>query len=240
MELEVIHSGVGAFYCSGAGVAESWSECWERLIHLDSTQRKLIKVKGKAKGLYIAENRNKCVGVFLPWEPHLEWMLFVDTDVIFKVEDFYALYDTAVANHCDVLGGAYYTFWTDGKSIVLPWLEADAKEGWRMVTVPREELQDVIAVGMGFTLIHRRVLEAMRDVLPNHKWAWFGHDEAILPDGSIDCMGEDVTFCRRAIKLGFKVQGYSGITVGHQKSIVLNEQNVREQAVIEQTVKESA
>ena len=100
------------------------------------------------------------------------------------------------------------------------------------------------SVGMGFTLIHRRVLEALQKAKPKHRWAWFGHDEVVDENGFIDCMGEDPTFCMRAKALGFKIQGHSGIAVGHKKTTLLTwesfDLDVARRTIEANRVKESA
>ena len=165
-------------------------------------------------------------------ETKLEWLFFVDTDMLFEASQFHQLYDAAVENRCDVLGGLYYGYQGDGY-IYPTWLEENLEKGSQETVARRTGgIQDVATIGMGFTFIHRRVLEALRDAKPNHNWAWFAHDDYKLPTGEIDCMGEDTTFCHRARALGFKIQGHSGVALGHEKWAILTwEKFDQEQAI---------
>jgi hypothetical protein len=76
-------------------------------------------------------------------------------------------------------------------------------------------VNEVASVGMGGTLIHRKVFEAFPDA--GDDWRWYGHD---LIDGVRH--GEDVTFCLRAGGLGFKCFGIGCVQMGHIKSRVLD------------------
>ena len=74
-----------------------------------------------------------------------------------------------------------------------------------------DRVQPIAACGMGFTLIHRRVFDALYNEAD--PWCWFGHD---LYMGKR--MGEDICFCERASKAGFSMFADGRVTVSHIKS----------------------
>lgn len=218
--LKPLHNGVHLAYCHNGSVRAAWAECYSQLLIHDAATRHLIKSKGMVRGLYVPGNRNLLTRLMLR-DTKCEWLFFLDVDMLFEPKQFHDLYDAAVENKCDILGGLYYGYQGDG-CIYPTWLEMH-KDGLQQQTASTRTvaIQDLATIGMGFTLIHRRVLEALGDAMPNHNWAWFGHDEAQLVTGETDCIGEDTTFCARARKLGFKVQGDSRICLGHEKFTVL-------------------
>jgi len=197
-----------------------WAIAYANLLLQDAATRHVIQCVTSCEGLYVPANRNNMVRLFLD-ETDFEWLFFLDTDVLFETKQFHELYDAAVENHCDVLGGLYYNYQSDG-CIYPTWLELAPDGTTRTCGARTGGIQNLAALGMGFTLINRRVLEAMREHYKNDPWSWFAHDLVKMPDGSMDRAGEDTTFCQRLREMGgFKIQGHSGIALGHDKHTVL-------------------
>lgn len=160
--------------------------------------------------LYIAKSRNQACKQFLD-DTKLEWLMFLDTDIVFKPQQVYELFDEAGADK-DIIGALYFGY-----------CEGDLLPVWRRKhgpnktygTLPRitfGTLEQYDAIGMGFTILRRRALEAMRKEYGSDPWTWFGHD---LYGASR--LGEDITFCERAAAIGIPTWGTSRIVVGHQK-----------------------
>ncbi len=78
--------------------------------------------------------------------------------------------------------------------------------------------------GAAFILIHRRVLEAMRDRGFNAAFPWFQETELAGKPA-----GEDLTFCIRAGILGFPIFVDTSIHIGHHKSTVLDHETFQAQ-----------
>src|SRR5260370_1168471 len=72
----------------------------------------------------------------------------------------------------------------------------------RPETVPQDRLVRVSATGTGFLLIHRLVLEKVRETSGDEAAPWFREMPAGEP---LALMGEDLTFCLRAGAAGFPV-----------------------------------
>jgi hypothetical protein len=100
----------------------------------------------------------------------------------------------------------------------------------RLVTVVDfdEPLIPLQWCGMGLTLIHRRVFEAIAEAYADDEWTWFGHD-LITVNGQRKRCGEDVTFTHRARELGFPVFGTPKVTAGHIKSQVVHPLSYRQE-----------
>ncbi len=214
-------AGVHLAFCHGGDVRGNWALHYGVLRAHDAVTRGLIKSVGVSQGLYIAKNRNDIVRRFLD-DCRETYLMFMDHDNPFEVTQFYQLYDAAVKHRTPILGAWYCSFMGDG--IQCTWLERKSDGTMGTVTKFTGEVQEVSggAVGMGFTLIHRNVLEAMRKAMPRNNAAWFGHDDRVNEQGDTESLGEDTTFCLRALALGFKTYGHSGICIGHDKRIVLD------------------
>jgi hypothetical protein len=192
----------------------------------------------KTSGPYIAMARNEIVESFLR-DRFAHWLLFLDNDVIFPRNTIQELLSLADPEECPILGGLYLTPLNrdpEHPKMVefLPTWTHDG--GWERAIVTsvdfREPLMELHSCGMGCTLIHRNVLETMRE---KHEpitdpWKWFGHD--LLAAGhngtGLARCGEDITFSVRARQLGFKIYGTPNVRCGHVKTRVLHPLSYRE------------
>ena len=200
-------------YVSGATVHESFMVSMIGLFGYDASQRRIITSMTRGKGLYVPDNRNHAVRAFL--ESTTEYLLFVDTDIVFQAHQVYQLLDAADPVERPIVSGLYFTYMDDGR-IYPVWHERYEDGTLGTVRKISPEITELVGTGMGFCIIHRRVLEAMREARPRHRWAWFAHDE--MDYGTeIMSLGEDLTFCLRAEKLGFKTYGHGGVIVEHEK-----------------------
>lgn len=229
---------VALAYCHNGDVRGDWAECYAELRLVDSHFRRLMDPAKRPiiqKGLYIHRNRNQVCKQFLArTEP---WLMFLDTDMLFSPNQFYALYEAASVLGPGVHAGLYYGIYASegigngqdksvephgGIMISSTWLKKFddhiATIADRRMLEPRDDLD---ACGMGFTMIHRDVIETLAKKMPNHTNAWFGHDEETNPDGEIDDIGEDTTFGNRVKAAGFKIWGHDNIALGHDKRIIL-------------------
>lgn len=200
----------------------SWSrECWREY---DVGNRKLHAGAAHVPGSFLENNRNAVVAKFL--ERDAEWLLFIDTDIAFDVSVPYALVDTADAKERPILSAFYVGYLADGLWVV--WFKKHG-EVYRNLALsdmqPEARVMEVDGVGMGCCLIHRSVFEKIRDdrqassslYVRNDPWVWFGRDLVKKNDGTWDRLSEDLTFCRRAQKAGFKMFGACEVGVDHYK-----------------------
>ena len=184
-----------------------------------------IRPAGVQSGPLLARARNLLVQSFL--ETDDEYLLFTDTDMVFKFEDVELL----VAADAPIAGALYYSVAAGVDSgpwctalvassedpdtyVPLELPEPSAPEnfqGTRPVDEPLEPME-VAAVGMGLTLIRREVIEALAPVKRLWPFAETNEDRGY---------GEDVTFCLRAAEAGFKSVVVPQARVGHIKEIVV-------------------
>lgn len=174
----------------------------------------------------IASGRNTAVKTFLASEA--DWLLFLDSDEVWKPDLIDRLIDSADVEERPVVSGLVMArrerdmpispacgIFDDAGRIVRP-LEIPAARWWQVATV-----------GAGCLLIHRRVLEAMDDRFgKDHPAAvWFDYVPFTYtnPDGTTvtEMMGEDYVFSARASACGFPMLVDTTIELGHEKGVTL-------------------
>ena len=151
----------------------------------------------------------------------MDAMFMVDLDMTFPGDALERLR----AHDADIVGGHYYMrqiFPDPMFSIV-----RDLGDGvWPyafMRDIPRKGLHEVAMMGMGCVLIKRKVLEAVRDVLPPNS---VPVDERPMPHhaaGSHHVWGADFAFYTLARDIGYKVLLDASIRCGHMMDIELND-----------------
>jgi hypothetical protein len=182
-----------------------------------------IRVKGS--GL-LSKIRNQIVKQFLD-NTKSDWLLMVDSDQQLGVTTFDKLIDTAHDLDRPVVAGLVFAAFNDDKSEYpkpVPAIFQDSPEGFLpLYKYDENKVFQIDAAGTGCLLIHRSVLEKMREVAdPNmgKNWCWFW-------DGPINgnWISEDLLFSRRIRSLGFPIYVNTGAILPHQKSYWLDDRH---------------
>ena len=203
-------------YCYGSRT-EDFHDSMELLKQFDREHNNLFCARVKAQGIYIEENRNQVVRQMLTTEA--SWLLMVDTDIKFKPEMAYALYDIADPVTRPMVSGIYFSRLKQARLVPIWFME----HGSRYTSVQRIEgdggqPQALDAVGMGFVIMHRSIFNKLHEIHGKDHWTWFSRDEVLDPDdGTMHHLGEDLSFCRRVKRAGFPIYGHAGVQVGHGK-----------------------
>jgi hypothetical protein len=178
-----------------------------------------VRIKGS--GL-LSKQRNRLVKQFL--ETKSDWLLMMDSDEQLPVSSFDKLIESAHETERPVIAGLVFASFETGYPYPkpVPTIFQDAPEGFLPLNnYDKDSLFEVDAAGTGCLLIHRSVLETMRDKADEHQgkdWAWFW-------DGPIngEWIGEDLQFCRRVRSLGFPIYAHTGAILPHSKSYWLDD-----------------
>jgi len=188
----------------------------ERRPRLDSLQM----VQGL--GL-LARTRNIIVKNFLD-QSNADWLLMVDSDQTLPVDVFDLLIETAHKDDRPIVAGLVFAaFYEDNLLRPVPAIYNLSADG-QMLPIddyPKNAIFEIDGAGTGCLLVHRTVLQAMREnASPNQgsDWCWFF-------DGALDgrWFSEDLLFCRKATALGFHIFANSSAILAHHKQFWLDE-----------------
>lgn len=215
-------------------VSHSWHESMARLWHHDLWgSGRVTMTEGPVRVACSGPNglvagRNTCVSYFLDNTEH-EWLLFIDTDMGFRPDAVDRLVEAADPVERPVVGAlcfAYLEKVLDGyggrRYEPVPTLFNLAKSVAGHVgfvhryIYPENALVQVAGTGAAFLLIHRTVLQRMRD---QHGDSWF--DLVAYGDGQP--VSEDLSFCWRVSSLGLPVFVHTGVKTTHHKALYVSE-----------------
>lgn len=154
-------------------------------------------------GPYIHANRNNIQDDFM--KTGRDWLLSVDNDIVFTPADVFALYDVADKRGPGIYHGSYVL--EGGVQVCGTWNDEVPMVYHNLVQMPTKPTE-IGVVGMGFTLVHRDVFEAIG---PGAFWP-------VNEEGST---GEDLSFSWRAREAGFTPILVPECNVGHHKMNVL-------------------
>ena len=182
----------------------------------------LVRVKGN--GL-LSKLRNRVVKAFLD-NTDSDWLLLIDSDEQLSVSTFDQLINTAHHTERPVVAGLVFAAFKDEGLYPkpVPAIFQDSPEGFLpLFKYDRNAIFEIDACGTGCMLIHRSVLEKMREVADPHPgtdWCWFW-------DGPLngEWISEDLLFSRRIRQLGFSIHVNTAAILPHQKSYWLDERH---------------
>jgi len=140
------------------------------------------------KRTIIHQARNIIVNALL--ESDYEWLLFIDSDQVFEPDLLLKLLETKK----DFVGTQIF------KRVkpYSPCISRVDNKG-NLISIMVNELSEVDSIGMGATLIHRKVFEKIK----KPQFEFIGEK------------GEDIVFCEKAKKEGFKIWCDPNIEISH-------------------------
>jgi len=163
------------------------------------------------RGGLIHRSRNQLVRLFLDRPEKPDYLLFVDSDMMFKADALQQLID----DHKDVVTGNAFTRKYPVRPVVGRFSTERDGEVETLINFEKEALQQVESCGMAFTLISRRALERVGPHPFN--FIYFPETDRELP--------EDSSFCWNARKAGLQVWLDSRVQVGHIGEVVFDERD---------------
>jgi len=176
----------------------------------------------RSQGNQIARQRDKVINYWYE-QNKSEWLLWVDSDVVISPETFKLLWDSKDIKERPGVSGGYFTTDFPEQSLMEPmptifWFAANGNEVGikRVHPMPKDKLLKVGAAGMGFVLMHRSVVDRIREVLPDVPlFSDIGHGDKF--------MGEDIYFFALCDKAEVPVYAHTGATVPHMKRFSFDE-----------------
>ena len=159
-------------------------------------------------------------------ESEADWLFMVDSDMGFAADTVERLIAVADPVERPVVGALCFAMKSDGKGpmfarryrmvpTIYDLRETDTEVGFvSRMGYQRDTFQECAATGAACTLIHRTVLEQVRD---KYGPVWF--DPITHPKGSTT-FGEDLSFCVRVAALGHPLWVDSSVKTTHDKGFV--------------------
>lgn len=151
-------------------------------------------------GSLVYDSRNCIVNQAL--DNNADYVMFIDDDIVFKYDDI----DKLIAHSKDIVSGLYFGR-REGRNEPIAYKRVYPYNIFRKraktdIIDDVDTFQEVQGVGMGFCLIKTDVF---RKILKHYP----------TPFEPMKCMGEDLSFCYRARRLGYKVYVDPSILLGH-------------------------
>lgn len=239
------HEKVVISYLHPGTVDAAFMESVLNLLVYDMAFHQRIVDGGGRLGVQASANlagpRNGAVKQFLAYG-EADWFWFVDSDMVFEPDTLERLLEHADPDKAPVVGGLCFGF-DNGR--VVPTLydlvgDEDSIQVVRYNEWSPDAMIQVAATGTGCLLIHKSVLEAVRDFVPpnrpnqvgfNQAYPWFQETDH---DGSP--VGEDITFCWRAGLVGKSVWVNTAVSIGHVKQRLLTLDTYLAQTLAEEKV----
>jgi hypothetical protein len=174
-------------------------------------------------GPLIASARNDICSMFLN-EHQADWLLMVDSDMVWVPEAVDKLVQTASERSLPVLGALCFTeLLDDNGDNQSTAYELVVRNGQAQFAAyqkyPDNDVFPVAGTGAAFLLVHRDALIKIASGWGDNKdtiWPWFR--ESTMNGRRV---GEDLSFCLRARSAGVPVNVHTGVRVGHIKSHML-------------------
>jgi GT2 family glycosyltransferase len=190
----------------------TWSACFG-LSYRDTCQTGILagEIRHVAGSGQVAAGRNHIVRRFL--DTGGEWLWFCDVDMGFEPDAVAQLWKSADPEERPIVGGLCFGLKRVSPGVshsdnaaMFPALFTRPDEYTPMWNYPRDQMVQVAATGAAFLLIHRSVLEQLSD--------WF------TPILRGDGIGEDLSFCERAIDAGFPIHVNTAVKTVHHKGFL--------------------
>lgn len=213
------------------GFSGAFFDSWVRLTAF-CKENNINMIVSRQSGSNVFTVREKCLGAQMvngmmthvdkPFNGTIpyDYIMWIDSDIIFFPEAFRLLLEDCENRNCDVVTGCYRK---DDSTFCF--LKKDQGEGndnpeklvWANISetlniIDKNELIECFHAGMGFLLMKNGVIEKL-------KKPWFVHGTADI-NGTIYTAGEDVAFCSRIREAGFKIFSDPRCVVGHEKLII--------------------
>lgn len=202
-------------------------ECWTRLLCW-CFNNGINPVLSRQESCNIYYVRNMCLGgdvrrgaEQLPFDGKLkyDYLMWIDSDVLYAPEDFNALLKHAELRGFDIVSGVYAMAGSGEFATVEKWDENFFRANGHFKFLSPDDAAKcsrpfpVAYTGMGFMLVKYGVFESL-------SYPWFRAIEKKIDD-MVDFTMEDVAFCQRALHAGYRIMVDPKIRVGHEKKTVL-------------------
>ena len=224
---------VAVAYVHGTEVAHSWHQSMQALIAYDLAHNQHVIGGGWFATRYgtggIVQARNDTVNAFLE-QCDADWLFWVDTDMGFAADSVDRLLEAADPIERPIVGGLCFAMREVGvdsaggylvqpTTTIYDWVKTeDGQQGfWTRHDYERNTLTVCAGTGSAFIIIHRSVLEKIRD---EYGKSWYS---PVFNKSVNMTISEDLSFCSRAGALGIPIHVHTGVRTTHLKQVWLDE-----------------
>jgi len=150
-----------------------------------------------------------------------DWLLWIDSDIVLTPQVFKMVWDAADKISKPVVCGTYFVSKENERSLMEPFptLFKEGRNEFELEIIhplPDNELIQVDSAGFGFVLMHKSIIEPMRNVSPDY--SLFAEKEGI----DDEYVSEDIVFFRNLKRAGIKLYAHTGAIVQHMKRFSLD------------------
>lgn len=212
------------FCLPGRSFSNNFLVCWSELLQY-LPRYGITPILSSQYDSVVYYVRNKCLGGSVtrginqkPFngEVDYDYMMWIDSDIVFKVDDFLALLNM----NKDIASGLYKTQDDKHYATVENWdMDRYRKQGsFQFLT--EELIEDrpgpfeVDYTGFGWVLIKKGVFESL-------EYPWFRPEWEDFGNGVMEFTSEDVGFCKNIREKGYKIYVNPKVIVGHEKTRIL-------------------
>ena len=185
----------------------------------------------------ISRLRNQVVATFLA-KTKDEWLLQIDTDQRFTVNDFTKLRDAADAKTRPIVSAVVHGGWEVGEAYPepVPCIYRTGESGglFAVHDYPKDSIIEIDACGTGAILVHRSVWERFeREADPTHQGKMWGYYQDMPLHN--EWVGEDLLWSMRAKSFGYKIYAHTGVQMEHQRKMWVSQRQHSDFARFRQT-----
>ena len=220
-------------YVHSATVHASFAQCLLR--DTLAEHKRILGHRTALSSANVSFGRNLIVREFLK-QDHVDWLLMIDTDMVWKPGVISRMLDIADPDTVPVLGALAFGMASFGELTPFPTMYGTQKDANgnihfdRVVEFPEDTLCPVAGTGAAFLLVHRGAFEAIPE-RDDDMFRWFAEERI---EGHM--IGEDLVFCRRLGEAGVPIYVHTGISVGHIKHIIADAELYHAQRTVQQAL----
>jgi len=149
-----------------------------------------------------------------------DWLLWVDSDIVIDIHVVTKLWDAADKIGKPVVSGTYFISKQNEGTLAQPFpalfYNIDEHVIQHVHPLPNNQVIPVDSAGLGFCLMHKSVISALREKFPGQ--SMFAEQEGI----GDKFVGEDIVFFRKLKEAGVPVHAHTGALVRHMKRFSLD------------------
>jgi hypothetical protein len=151
-----------------------------------------------------------------------DWLLWIDSDIVLNIDALYLLWHAADSETAPIVSGVYFISKEPEGTTMRPFpcifKDLGNHEIQYLHPLPEMELVDCDLAGFGILMMHRSVVEKMRETLPDQGF----FNEEVGSGKDDEFVGEDIIFFRKMKKAGIQLKAHTGALVKHMKRFSLD------------------